>query len=112
MLFLCVETNGHELIAIRFVYSVSYLQVKCKIVCRCVEVNLKKSMRKIRGITWLKLLTSLCEGLSVLSYRALNEASRDVGGRGTVVLLNTGPSHRIYTNDPCYITYLTLKQVL
>ena len=48
----------------------------------------------------------------VLSYPVLNEASRDVGGRVTVVQINTGPSHRIYINDPCYITYLTLKPVL
>jgi hypothetical protein len=47
----------------------------------------------------------------VLSYPVLNEASRDVGGRVAVVQINTGPSHRIYINDPCYITYLTLKPV-
>lgn len=39
MLFLCGETNGHEVMAVMFVYTVSYLQVKCKTVCRCVEVN-------------------------------------------------------------------------
>jgi hypothetical protein len=46
MLFLCGETNGRELMAIKFVYTVSYLQVKCKTVCRCVEVNVKKKYEK------------------------------------------------------------------
>ena len=47
--------------AIKFVYTISYLQVKCKTVCRCVEVNLKKSVRKIRGTTLLKVVVkALC----------------------------------------------------
>ena len=48
---------------------------------------------------------------AVLSYPVLNEASRDVGGSVTVVQINTGPSPRIYINNPCYVTYFTLKPV-
>jgi hypothetical protein len=52
-----------------------------------------------------------CVKGELLSYPMLNETSRDVGGRVTVVQINTGSSRRIYINNPCYITYLTLKPV-
>jgi hypothetical protein len=45
--------------AIKFVYTVSNMHVKCKILCSCVEVSFKKSMRVKRGSTRQKVRMSL-----------------------------------------------------
>jgi hypothetical protein len=57
-----------------------------KLVLKKCEENTRYHMAKT---------TCHCIKSEVLSYPARNEASRDVGGRGTVVLLNTGPSQNI-----------------
>ena len=52
--------------------------------------------RPVTGLLYLIIYVCHCVKGEVLSCPVLNETSRDVGGRVTVVQINTGPSQNTY----------------